>query len=289
MLDLDPSATTDQALGYGGAGWQVGIFSHPGRVRRRNEDACLAFQFALVQHDQPPLPVGLFVVADGMGGHMEGQQASALACRLAAEHVMRQVLFPLLAEGDGQAERPPINEMLESSVQLAHASVSRRLPEAGTTLSMALVLGDAVYLAHVGDCRVYLGSPGQLRLLTRDHSMAARLLEMGQASSQEIASQRSILYRALGKAAEIDPDIVYQHLEGEGEYLLLCCDGLWGELDDAEMAAAVEMTPSPDAACRALVARANEKGGEDNITVIIAARTWPFPVGSGSPENAGES
>jgi serine/threonine protein phosphatase PrpC len=250
---------------------QIGLASHPGCVRERNEDACLALHFSLAQRGEPPLPVGLFVVADGMGGHSLGEQASALACKLAAEHIVRQVCLPLLAESSSHSDRPPINEVLESSVQIAHEAVARQLAEAGTTLTVALMLGDGVYIAHVGDSRAYLGEQSGLQLLTRDHSMAARLVEMGQATEEETQTQRNILYKALGRGPRIEPDIVYHSLK-QGQYLLLCCDGLWGQISDKEMAKIVNAAATPDIACQQLVIQAKGKGGEDNITVVLAAR-----------------
>jgi serine/threonine protein phosphatase PrpC len=256
---------------------QVGLASDPGRIRDRNEDASLAMQFMLAQHGQPPLPMGLFIIADGMGGHVEGQQASALAVRLAARHIINQVHLPLLSDQDGTVAQAPINEVLETSMKVAHQALVRRLPTAGTTMTMAMALGDGLYIAHVGDSRAYLGERGHLRLLTRDHSMAARLLEMGQTTSDEAVLQRNILYKALGQGSRVDPDILYHDLD-PGQYLLLCCDGLWDKVCDAEMSAIVEASPTPGIACRNLVTRANENGGEDNISVILAARGWPLPA-----------
>ena len=257
---------------------QIGLASDPGRIRDRNEDTSLALQFMLAQQGQPPLPVGFFLIADGMGGHSQGEQASALAARLAARHVISHVYLPFLDEEDGATDRAPLNEVLEASMSIAHQAVRRRLPKAGTTMTIALALGDGVYIAHVGDSRAYLGMPGHIQRLTQDHSMAARLLEMGQATPEEAALQRNILYRAVGQGAEIEPDILYRDLS-PGQYLLLCCDGLWGKVPDAEMSAIIDASPTPGHACRNLVARANENGGEDNISVILAARGWPLLAG----------
>jgi serine/threonine protein phosphatase PrpC len=254
----------------------VGLASDPGRVRDRNEDTSLAMQFMLAQHGQPPLPTGLFILADGMGGHAEGQEASALAVRLTARHILKEVHLPLLSERDEAVAQVPINEVLESSIKIAHEALLRRLPTAGTTITLALTLGDGLFVAHVGDSRAYLGERNRIQLLTRDHSMAARLQEMGQTTSGEAALQRNILYKALGQGSRVDPDILYHDLS-PGRYLLLCCDGLWDRVDDEEMSAIVRAAPTPGIACRNLVARANEKGGEDNISVIVAARGWPLP------------
>ncbi len=256
---------------------QIGLASDPGRIRDRNEDASLAWQFLLAQQEQSPLPVGLFIIADGMGGHQQGEQASILALRLAADHIIREICLPMLRDDEGMAERAPINEVLETSMSIAHQALTHRLPEAGTTMTIALVLGDGVYIAHVGDSRAYLGERGHLHLLTQDHSMAARLLEMGQVSPEEAVPQRNILYKALGQGEQIEPDILYHDLD-QGQYLLLCCDGLWGKVADEDIAAIIEAAPTPDIACQNLVGLANENGGEDNISVVLAARGWPLRV-----------
>jgi PPM family protein phosphatase len=254
--------------------WHIGQASHAGCVRERNEDASLVLHFVATQQEEPPFPVGLFVLADGMGGHLQGQRASDLACRQAASYVLRRILMPLLDGEEESSERAPINEVLESAVSVAHEAVAHRLPEAGTTLTLALVLGNGAYIAHVGDSRAYLGGRGRLECLTQDHSMAARLQEMGQAAPEKLDSQRNILYRALGQGPRVEPDIRYHGLE-EGQYLLLCCDGLWGSVSDDEMSAVVDEATTPNAACQELVTRALQAGGKDNITVVIAARGWP--------------
>jgi protein phosphatase len=105
--------------------------------------------------------------------------------------------------------------------------------------------------------------------------MAARLQEMSRTTSDEADSQRHILYKAMGHGPRVNPDILYHDLE-PGQYLLLCCDGLWDKVSDEEMTAIVRASPTPGVACRNLVTRANENGGDDNISVILAARGWPL-------------
>ena len=254
---------------------QVGFASDPGRVRGRNEDTSFAWQMMIAQQGDPPLPTGIYIIADGMGGHALGDEASALATNLVAEHIIRKITLPMLGDRPDTSPREPIHDVLRQSVSIAHQAVSRRYPMAGTTMTLALMLGESVFVAHVGDSRAYLGTPGSFELLTQDHSVGARLVEMGQASEEEASAQRSVLYKAIGQGAEIDPDISY-HTFGWGQYLLLCCDGLWGKVADEEIAAIVEAAPTPDAACQNLVNQANENGGEDNISVILVARGWPL-------------
>jgi len=255
---------------------QIGLASDPGRVRDHNEDACLAWQFVLAQQGEPPAPMGLFIMADGMGGQVLGEQASALATRTAAQYIIRHIALPQLS--DDTTDRPPIHEVLSTSVRLAHRAIIHRYPEAGTTMTLALMLGDNVYIGHVGDSRAYLGQRGRIELLTTDHSLAARLLELGQVTPEEAAQQRNMLYRALGQGARVEPDILDRALK-PGQYLLLCCDGLWGTVSDADMTAIIDAAPTPDLACQKLVAQANQNGGEDNISAILVARGWPLPAG----------
>jgi serine/threonine protein phosphatase PrpC len=251
----------------------IGVASDPGRVRERNEDSILALQLVLAQHGLLPAPMGLFILADGMGGHAEGQQASALAVRLAARHIINRIYLPQLVDEEKMGEREPINEVLQDSMRVAHEALLRRFPKAGTTMTMALALGGGVYIAHVGDSRAYLGDASHLRSLTRDHSMAARLLEMGSVTPDEAKLQRNILYKALGQGTEIEADILFHDFD-PGQYLLLCCDGLWDKMSDEEMLSIIQTSHIPSVACQKLVDQANRNGGEDNISVIIAARGW---------------
>lgn len=261
-------------------------FSHPrplhaallsdlGMVCERNQDAGLLLQFFKTQGTEAPLPVSLLILADGLGGYAQAEEASALAVGVAAEAITRRLCLPLLLQGQPAAAQTPINELLETSVHQAHESVVHRLPEGRTTLTIVLVVGAGTYVAHVGDTRAYLGhtcvraGQDRLQLLTRDHSMAARLIEMGQASAEGVAEQRRVLYKAIGQGPMVEPELRYSELSS-GDYLLICCDGLWGKVRDDEMADMIASAPGPEEACQALVACANERGGDDNISVIVA-------------------
>ena len=255
---------------------QIGLLSDPGCTRDRNEDACLAWSLVLVQGNEPTMPISLFAVADGMGGHAHGRRASALALRLAAGHIIHQVSASFLADDGLYGEQVPINEILEVAVHHAHEGLLRRLPDSGTTLTLALLLGESLHLAHVGDSRAYLGRRGSLELLTEDHSLAARLLAVSGGGADEPVPSRNILYKAVGQGAEVEPDIVYRDLAPD-QYLMLCCDGLWRVVPEGDMVSIVESARTPTSACRRLVARAKENGGEDNISIVLAALKWPLP------------
>lgn len=255
--------------------WQIGLATHPGQVREENEDASFVLQFILSHEGQATLPLGLFIVADGMGGHAGGQRASSLATRLVVDHVIRQLCLPQLSPAEGGMGPAPIHEILESSFGLAHRAVQDRIPGGGTTMTLALILGSSIHVAHVGDSRAYIGSQGRLRQVTTDHSVAARLVETGQVTRSQAAAQRSLLYKALGKGLQAQPDIKVETLDN-AQYLLLCCDGLWSMVADEEIAAIITASSTPQAACLNLVSEANNRGGEDNITaLLISPREWP--------------
>jgi serine/threonine protein phosphatase PrpC len=246
--------------------------SHVGRVRQRNEDSLLVLD-ATYCGGTAPVTLSLCMVADGMGGHQNGDVASLLAVRVAAAHIVRDVVLPFMSGEGPTSQQPPINETLTKSVQAANEAVRRQVPNGGTTLTMALVLGHRVYLAHVGDSRAYVFTDGRLHPITQDHSLAARLAQTGQATREGalMHAPQNVLYRALGQANAVEVDI-HMHPFVDGDCLLLCSDGLWGKVTDAEITDALKRAPSPHAAVEALVEAANERGGEDNITAILAVR-----------------
>lgn len=251
-------------------GLTVAKISDIGQVRERNEDAFLTIDLTL-QNDNGLVPLGLYIVADGMGGHQKGEVASSLAAQVSARHIIQDVFMPFLAGGeDEHISRRPINEALIQAVQAANLAVYQQVPEAGTTLTMALVFGHKVYIAHVGDSRAYVFNQATLRQITQDHSLVARLVELGQATPEEALTHmhRNVLYRAIGQAGSLEVDTYLQPFP-VGSCLLLCSDGLWGMVLDEEIAEILTFAPTPQQALEQLVAVANQKGGEDNITGIL--------------------
>jgi len=255
----------------GGISLWVGKASDVGRVRERNEDAFLTLESTFM-HDSEVLPFGLFIVADGMGGHESGQIASALSTQVVAEEIMRRVYLPFLRGDALNAGAQPVNEALTAAISAANEAVHQAVPDAGTTLTCALVLGTNAYIAHVGDSRAYLLRQGHLEQLTQDHSLVARLIELGQISPEEALDhpQRNVLYRAVGQVSNLEVDTYLQSLP-RGSSLLLCSDGLWGAVPQEEITRIITAAPSPQIACQRLVAAANARGGEDNITVVLIA------------------
>jgi serine/threonine protein phosphatase PrpC len=264
-----PSLPIEEPPDTGGLKIAVGALTDRGRVRDHNEDALLTLT-AVVSQEEDLVPMCFYVVADGMGGHEGGDEASALAVRIVANWMLDKTYRSLLLSPGQPTNRQPINDVLTEAIVVANGKVHERCPNGGTTLTCALILGTNAFLAHVGDSRAYLISRSTIRQITTDHSLVNRLIELGQITPQEAMThpQRNVLYRALGRAGNLEVDTYLQSLPADS-FLLLCSDGLWGMVPDAEMLSIIEGAPSPQVACNRLIARANENGGEDNITAVL--------------------
>lgn len=249
---------------------KVGWTTDVGKVRRRNEDTALVITAARDGDDTAPA-FGLFVLADGMGGHQAGEVASSLAARVVAYQVMRQFYLPTLTSYECDTDQPALNEVLVDAVQAANSAVTDQVLGGGTTLTCALVIGPRAYIAHVGDSRAYIITKEEgLDQITRDHSLVDRLVELGQLAREEAAvhPQKNVLYRAVGQSSVLEVDTYVRTIPPQGR-LLLCSDGLWGMVSEAEVVDIATTSSSLQAACESLVAAANRAGGRDNITVIL--------------------
>lgn len=243
-------------------GVELAGLSDIGCQRETNEDSYLYWESA---DDQEFLRKGrLAVIADGMGGHEGGQEAS----RLAVETV-REVY------GNGFSEDP--QTALIESFAAAHTRIVNYAEQhpafqgMGTTCTAFVLLGHQLYFAHVGDSRLYLIRDSRISRLTRDHSYVGRLVESGlvRAEDAERHPQRHILTAALGAGLEVAAEGGEQGmLLQDGDNLLLCTDGLWGVVAEDELEHAVSKY-APAACCAALVKLARERGGPDNITLQI--------------------
>lgn len=255
--------------------FDVGWVTDVGKVRDHNEDTALVITAAHDGEEGPP-SFGLFILADGMGGHQAGEIASSLAARVAAHHITRQTYLPSLINHERDAGQPALTEVLVNAVHAANAAVSKEAPGSGTTLSCALILGTQAYIAHVGDSRAYVLKEGELEQITHDHSLVDRLVHAGQLTPAEAAvhPQKNVLYRAVGQSSVLQVDTHVRKIRA-GEYLLLCSDGLWGLVSDDQMVDLIESATSLQGACEDLVAAANGAGGSDNITAIL----WRSPLG----------
>jgi PPM family protein phosphatase len=244
--------------------------SHVGVVRQRNEDSCLLYQFDSGGHALL-LPFGLYIVADGMGGYEGGDRASKIAAHTAAHYLLQQVYLPLLND-QIHPNSPHIEEVMRRSVLSAHEAV--RPPgfsgNGGTTLTIALALGQQLFVAHVGDSRAYCLVDGDLRALTRDHSLVQRLQDEGKLTLEEAENfqYRNILLRALGQEEDLEVDVFKYDLPAQGK-LLLCSDGLCGQVSDVDIRRMMDGDQSPGEIADRLLMAALDAGGVDNISAIV--------------------
>ena len=244
-----------------------GQASDVGMVRSNNQDAIYTFFSTLRSSEERP-DFGLFIVADGMGGHHDGEKASAITVRTVALEVLKTIFTPMLA-GETQ-DQPPITEAISSAIEKANAEVIRYVPDGGTTFTSACIIGDLAYISHVGDSRIYLITKDSIDQLTRDHSLVQRLIELDQLTPAEAADHpnKNMLYRALGQNELVEIDIMTRRLPPKSR-LLLCSDGLWNLVENSEILDILKQTSVPQDACNKLVALANKRGGSDNISVVI--------------------
>lgn len=246
----------------------VGSGQSVGRQRDHNEDSLFCMH-SILSDGELDLPFGIFVVADGMGGHQHGEIASSVAARTMAEHLVKEVYQRVVSLD--QTPIDSLHEIMEEGVRKAQQAVVRLAPGGGTTLTVALVLGERITLAHVGDSRAYLVKEGGvMQAVTKDHSLVGRLIELGQITEEEAAvhPQRNVLYRALGQSEPFEPDLDIQTFPRPG-YLMICSDGLWGVVAEDEMRRIIINSPSLPDACQQLTDAANDAGGPDNITVVL--------------------
>ena len=219
-----------------------------GCLRDHNEDSLVV---------TPPL----FAVADGMGGHAAGEVASEIAVRVLSE------LAP--EHPDGEALGRAIEEANRAVIQAAREGRGRQ--GMGTTMTAAMLEGERLVIAQVGDSRAYLLHQGKLQQLTRDHSLMADMIEAGQLTPEEARThpQRSVITRALGSDAHLHPDIYEINVE-TGDRLLICSDGLSGMIFDDQIENTLRRVQDPQRCASQLVNEAIAAGGHDNVTVIVA-------------------
>ena len=262
-----------------------------GRVRTNNEDC-----YKIVE------PLNLFVLSDGMGGEAHGEIASAMAVETVVKHCLdieanpaAKVIGPVQPNWNARTKR------LSTAIHLANKNIFKSAEEnpdqhgMGATLTAVWIDGAKLSIAHVGDSRAYLLRGGSLLQLTRDHSLVAEQVRRGILTSAEAeeSDMQSVLLRALGAQAEIEVD-VEEHTLFPRDMLLLCSDGLTRMVTEPEIAGTLQAETDPERAAEKLVALANERGGPDNITVVIVrtekeSKGWFSWLLRGSRKNLGSN
>ncbi len=257
---------SDEGPSFAGAHLMFAQASDVGIARQINQDSALSF-FATLSSTENRPDFGIFVIADGMGGHHDGERASAVAARAVMVELNRRVYLPMMLDA---SDRPPVTEAINDAILRANADVISQVPDGGTTLTVVVVVGDLAHIGHVGDSRAYLFHKGIPEQLTRDHSYVQRLFELGQLDQSELDNhiQKNVLYKALGQPDLAEIEIMTRRLPANST-LLLCCDGLWGQVRDHEITRILNENSDLESACSELIDAANKAGGIDNVSVII--------------------
>ena len=249
---------------------KVGFATSVGKVRRVDEDSILAMDVgtAFLSEARSRL---LLIVADGMGGHRRGDVASRIAVQ-----TTQTTLLPLLTSKDDIAPATYYREL-----QAAFANANRAILEEakkspdyegmGTTLSIAVADGHDLHVANVGDSRVYIVNDQEICQVSRDHSLVQEMVDRGEIRPEEARHhpKKNVITRVVGYYGEVTPDIGFLKVV-PGDMVLLCCDGLTNHVEDFQIQRVVAEASDPQQACEMLVAMANEDGGTDNISVILA-------------------
>ena len=244
-----------------------GVRSDVGLVRTNNED-----------HFGVDPSLNLFVLCDGMGGQAAGEVASRMGVELILEHIRQAQASPRGGlEGIYREEFSLQSNRLLSSIRLSNKAIFEAAAEPstmsgmGSTVVAVQISGNVMSVAHVGDSRVYLLRNGELRQLTEDHSLVREQIRQGLLSPEEAERSElaNVILRALGAEPSVEADLDELWV-GARDQVLLCSDGLTRMVPDAEIAKILATAPTPQQAADQLVELANEKGGEDNTTVIVA-------------------
>ena len=258
-----------------------------GARRPRNEDCVLCSTLVATER-----PVGLYAVADGMGGQSAGEIASQIAIDTVlgelGQYLERtmgtaradssEAATVRLEDPPPDAENPNLSmvDVLAGTMQLCnqrireYGQVHADAAGLGSTLTVVMLAGKLALVGNIGDSRTYMIRDGAIRSLTEDHSLVGSLVRQGIISESDVYThpQRNLIYNALGTRPDASPDISMQRLQ-EGDILVLCSDGLWEMVRDEEIRGMAESMDDPHEAARALVDQANANGGVDNISVVI--------------------
>lgn len=238
-----------------------------GRKRSRNEDAIF------ISNTSIGILPNLYIVADGMGGHKAGSKASQLAITSFCDYIQNHVQMDVRTRED-------VAILLKMGIRHANyviyetAHQNEEYTGMGTTLTVATVIGDVLYLAHVGDTRLYMINENNIFQATTDHSLVQEMLQQGYISENESKEhpQRHIITRAVGTYAQVKVDTLMYDMS-KVEYLLLCSDGLTAMLKDQEIHQIIKNGKGQaERIVEQLIVKANEKGGLDNIAVIIVKK-----------------
>lgn len=275
---------------------QSGHFTDVGLVRELNEDSLLALHLTQY-YESVQTQIGLYIVSDGMGGEAAGEVASRVTVRAIAEWVTDKLISASLKSTHDEKIAAPTQtgglrlavanghemattEMLKQAViaanreVMAYAAANPLERGLGATVTVAMVVGEVLTIAHVGDSRCYLLTGDRLEQLTEDHSLVQKMVNTGNLTLSEARNHpyRNVIYRSIGSDEQIEIDIIRRRLKS-GDSLMLCSDGLNGMLGDDQIRDIMQVNPDPNTAAKELVVAANYAGGVDNTSVIVVRIT----------------
>ena len=253
--------------------YKASMLTDTGLVRSHNEDSVFIFDSSQ-QTESSSISYGFYIVADGMGGHRAGEVASQKAIQIIKSKLLDNIDYILNAD---------INTQIREAFEKANSEIynasqnSPLLSGMGTTATLGLRKSDRLYIGHVGDSRAYLIRNGEIIRITRDHSLVESLIKSGFITEEEsrVHPDRNVITRALGTSINVIVDS-YKDYTGDdsiqlnrNDRVLFCTDGLINEVNENEILEIIQQAPDVSTACQNLVESANNRGGNDNITVIV--------------------
>jgi PPM family protein phosphatase len=248
---------------------QIGCASDVGKVRPIDEDSVLIAKVFSASPENSQDKV-FMVVADGMGGHSKGEVASAIG----VSSVAKSILPKLYQKNDLDYAKELATAILSANVNILNYALDHPECEGmGTTMTAAVVDSKKIKIAHVGDTRAYLFSNEKIRQLTKDHSFVQGLIDKGEITSEEARThpQKNVITRVVGYYKDVEVDTYEAELQS-GDQILMCCDGLINHVNDSEIAEVIKSEANPGKACERLISMANDRGGKDNISVILTSK-----------------
>lgn len=250
-----------------------------GSAREPNEDSAFGLALSAVHESQPHPTLGLFIIADGVGGSEAGELASKKAIHVLSTVLLQSVVAPVLqgeSLGDDAVRGKIRAAILDANLQVMQLAAEKQ-NDMGTTVTLAVILDTRAYIANVGDSRTYLVRDAKLTPITQDHSLVASLVSANLIASAEVYThpQRNIILRSLGANAELEVDVF--PLDGgtlelqAGDRLLLCSDGLWEMVRDFDLESILLREWDLNKAAASMIVAANEGGGEDNVSLALVS------------------
>lgn len=283
VQQLSPNPLSHELPSPANLSFRVGTATSVGMVRAQNQDAVAETTLDVRDDITGSRPVGIFVVADGMGGEAAGEVASRIGARMVTTELVRDMVASMISQPALEltlsVQQPPDAQTMATALARAVQAANQQVRElaaalgeaTGSTLTAMLVVGAQAVVAHLGDSRAYLLQGESLIRLTEDHSLLARMQAMDHPllNDPSFGLPRNFLYRSLGQDDEAPPDLLELRLQA-GDRILLCSDGLWDELDDATIGRALADADDPQMCADLLVRLANAAGGHDNSTALVA-------------------